>query len=98
MERSKSARREGAARADVASTGLPPCRRLTNLLIWLTTTCCWLMCAAPLCAVPLSQTCADPSHTCAAPPPDAWALRGRWLITYMMQLHPLIEPIPVGEE
>ena len=39
-------------------------RRLTNLLIWLTICCMWLM----------------------------------WVITYMMQLHPLIEPIPVGEE
>ena len=39
-------------------------KSLTNLLIWLTVACCWLM----------------------------------WVITYMMQLNPLIEPIVAAEE
>jgi len=46
---------------------IPVCRSdqsLTNLLIWLTVCCCWLM----------------------------------WIITYMMQLNPLVAPIPIVEE
>ena len=45
---------------------VPACRKdqsLTNLLIWLTICCCWLM----------------------------------WIITYMMQLNPLVSPIPMKE-
>lgn len=45
---------------------VPACRKdqsLTNLLIWLTVTCCWLL----------------------------------WIITYMMQLNPLVAPIPIAE-
>jgi predicted exporter len=45
---------------------IPACKSdqsLTNLLIWLTVSCCWLM----------------------------------WIITYMMQLNPLVAPIPIAE-
>ena len=45
---------------------IPACRSdqgLTNLLVWLTVCCCWLM----------------------------------WVITYMMQLNPLVAPIPLAE-
>lgn len=41
----------------------PAPSRLSTLLIWTATICCWLM----------------------------------WLITYMMQMHPLIAPIPMAE-
>lgn len=52
--------------ANVASYFIPACKSdqsLTNLLIWLTIACTWLM----------------------------------WVITYMMQLNPLIAPIPLAE-
>lgn len=52
--------------ANIFSFFVPACRSdqsLTNLLIWLTVACCWLM----------------------------------WVITYMMQLNPLVAPIPVAE-
>lgn len=51
---------------NIFSFAIPACRSdqsLTNLLIWLTICCCWLM----------------------------------WVITYMMQVNPLIAPIPMEE-
>jgi len=51
---------------NVVSYFIPACKAdqsLTNLLIWLTVACCWLM----------------------------------WVITYMMQLNPLIAPVPIAE-
>ena len=87
--------------------------RLTNLLIWLTISCCWLMCAL--------STPRTASHRLALPRTAAICSLGnvrlrcslgyqtlsylsrschaasRWVITYMMQLNPLVAPVPMAE-
>jgi hypothetical protein len=78
------------------------CRgRLSNLLIWLTIMCMWLMCVALATpnapGFPCSRLHSNPAALAPQLRVCGIAPLSRWVITYMMQLNPLVAPIPIAE-